>query len=94
MKKYILKYFRIDGNTVRSKHYNTVGYLNEILDLVIIICSNTKVKFYTKNKTMKSWLIRTYIAARDNSNFSKELSVKRTFSILYKIIRIYFKHNQ
>jgi hypothetical protein len=85
-----LNYFRIDGNTVRSKHYNTIGYLNEILDLILIICSNTEVAFKVKSKAMKLWTVRAIITTRDNQALLKELSVKGALDIFRKIIRIYF----
>ena len=51
-----MNYFRIDGNTVRSRHSHTTGYLRELSTMTGTICKMVKVPLKTKNRAVRQWI--------------------------------------
>ena len=50
-----MNYFRMDGNTVRSRHSHTTGYLRELSTITRTICKMVNVPLKTKNKAVRQW---------------------------------------
>ncbi len=63
-----LNYFRIDGDTVRSRNIYTLKYLKEIQSVVFFICNNVNASFKNKTRAVKQWLIYLRNAIKYNKN--------------------------
>lgn len=85
-----LNYFRIDGNTQRSRYVHSLLYLKEIEKNVQKICSLVKVERKNKTNAVKQWF-HYYRKARNNSSENIFKFYFFSIFIFLKLIKIYFK---